>query len=307
MKTKKFLTGFAVLAMAGLVLAACSPDEKTADSSAASTEQSTEASSTTEASAEKEKIAGEDLKDGEYTLEETAYDNGYRAVFAIVVKDGKIVESKYDNVNEEGKSKVDDADYNKMMDEKAGNSPEKFIPALNEALLAAQTADGVEVVTGATHSTESFKNYAQQLIQAAQAGKTEKIEIKNDADLVDGEYTLEEKNYSNDYRVAFTIVVKDGKVAESKYDNINAAGESKAKNEEYNKMMTEKAGIGPEKFIPALNENLIKAEGQPAEMDVVTGATHSTHTFQMYAEQLINAAQKGDTAKIEVDNFVFAQ
>ena len=31
----------------------------------------------------------------------------------------------------------------------------------------------MEVVTGATHSSESFQNYAQQLIQAAQAGNTD--------------------------------------------------------------------------------------------------------------------------------------
>ena len=309
MKAKKILTGFTVLVMSALVLAACSPDQKPADSKESTTEQTEESSatSTEEEAAAPTKVAGGDLKDGEYTLEEKNYSNDYRVVFSIVVKDGEITESKYDNINKDGESKVDDEEYNKMMTEKAGIGPDEFIPALNEALVAAQNADGVEVVTGATHSTDTFKNYAQQLIQAAQAGNTDTITIENDADLKDGEYTLEEKNYSNDYRVAFTIVVKDGKVTESKYDNINEAGESKTENADYNKMMKEQAGVGPDEFIPALNKALVEAEGQAAEVEVVTGATHSTDTFKMYAEQLINAAQKGDTAKIEVDNIVMGQ
>ncbi len=306
MKMKKLITGTTVLVMSTLLLAACGGGNKDAKDTKQSSAASTEKVEKTEETAAPEKIAGGDLKDGEYTLEEKNENNGYRAVFTMVVKDGKITESKYDNINKDGKSKTEDAEYNKMMKEKAGISPDKFIPELNDAFLKAQSADGVDVVTGATHSTESFKNYAQQLIQAAQAGKTDKIEIDNGADLKDGEYTLEEKNESNGYRTAFTLVVKDGKIAESKYDNINKDGKSKTEDAEYNKMMNEKSGTSPDKFIPELNKGLVEKQ-KPSEMDVVTGATHSTHAFQMYAEQLINAAEKGDTTKIEVDNIVFGK
>ena len=303
MKMKKLISGMTVLVMSTLLLAACggNKDNDTKESTAAST---SEVATSEEAVAEK--VAGGDLQDGEYKLEEKNENNGYRAVFTMVVKDGKITESKYDNINADGKSKTEDAEYNKAMEEKAGTSPEKFIPELNESFLAAQSADGVDVVTGATHSTDSFKNYAQQLIQAAQAGNTETIEIDNGADLKDGEYTLEEKNDSNGYHTTFTLVIKDGKIAESKYDNVNAEGKSKAEDADYNEMMKDKAGTNPEEFIPALNKALVEAQA-PADVDVVTGATHSTHAFQMYAEQLINAAEKGDTAKIEVDNIVMSK
>ncbi|WP_314063001.1 extracellular electron transfer flavoprotein PplA [uncultured Vagococcus sp.] len=310
MKSTKFVTGFAVLALSTLALAACSPDNKADDTKASSskTEETSKSSEKTEESTEATKVAGGDLQDGTFTLEEKNENNGYKATFSIVVKDGKIVESKYDNVNAEGKSKVDDEEYQKMMKDKAGVGPVEFIPELNKSLVSAQSADGVEVVTGATHSTASFKNYAQQLIQASQAGKTDKIEIDNGADLKDGEYTLEEKNDSNGYHTVFTIVVKDKKITESKYDNVNAEGKSKVDDKDYNEMMKEKAGVGPAEFIPALNKALIDAEDQsPANIDVVTGATHSTHTFQMYAEQLVNAAEKGDTTKIEVDNIVMGK
>lgn len=226
----------------------------------------------------------------------------------MVVKDGKITESNYDNVNEDGKSKMDDAEYNENMKAKAGTNPETFIPELNEQLLSAQSASGVEVVTGATHSSESFQNYAQQLIQAAQAGNTETIEIDNGAELKDGTYKLEEKNYSNGYRVQFELTVADGKVTESNFDYIDADGKSKQDDTEYNEKMKEKSGTDPQTYIPELNDELVSAmgeeDGSPADVEVVTGATHSAHSFIMYAQQLVNAAEKGDTQTIEVDNIV---
>lgn len=309
MKAKKLVAGFTALVFSALVLGACSPDSKPEASSSEAPVSSEVQESTVAESSEattEEAAPAVALQDGTYTLEETNYSNDYRVVFSIVVEGGKIVESNYDNVNEAGESKAKNAEYNKMMKDKAGISPEEFIPAFNEGLTAAQDPAGIEVVSGATHSFHSFQNYAQQLIQAAQAGNTEVIKINNGGELQDGTYTLEEKNYSNDYRVAFSIVVKDGKITESNYDNINEAGESKTKNAEYNEMMKDKAGISPEEFIPAFNEALVaqmaEEEGAPGNIDVVTGATHSFHTFVLYAEQLINAAENGATEVITIDN-----
>ena len=99
MKKKRFITGFAVLAFSALMLGACGADDN--GSSNSSTEASTAKTSetkTTESSAQI--VAGGELQDGTYKLEEKNYSNGYRAVFEMVVKDGKITESKYDNINE---------------------------------------------------------------------------------------------------------------------------------------------------------------------------------------------------------------
>lgn len=312
MKAKKFLTTFAALAFSVLVLGACGADNKKdaagSSSSAAATSETTKASS----AAEVTYAAGAPMQDGTYKLEEKNYSNGYRVSFEITVKDGKITESKYDNINEEGKSKTEDTEYNKNMKDKAGTNPEEFIKKFNEELVAKQNPGNIEVVSGATHSFDSFQNYAQQLIQAAQAGKTDTIEIDNGAELKDGTYTLKEKNDSNGYHVDFSITVAGGKVTESNYDNVNAEGKSKKEDAEYNKNMKDKAGINPEEFIPKFNEEFVKAMGaekdaSPANMDVVSGATHSFHTFVIYAEQLLNAAEKGDTTPIEVDNYVAAK
>lgn len=307
MKVNKFVKGFAAIALSSLVLAACGADKKdnTTNSSSAA---SSETKKSTESSAPAKKVAGGDLKDGTYKLEEKNEKNGYRAVFEMTVKDGKITESKYDNINADGKSKTEDTKYEESMKAKSGVGPKEYIKQLNDSFVKAQSASGVEVVTGATHSSESFQNYAQQLIQAAQAGNTDTIEIDNGAALKDGTYSLKEKNDSNGYHTTFSMTVKDGKVTESNYDNVNADGKSKKDDTEYESKMKDVAGVGPKEYIETLNKEFVKAmdeeDGSPAGVEVVTGATHSTHSFINYAQQLVNAAEKGDTTEIVVDNIV---
>ena len=307
MKVNKFVKGFAAIALFSLVLAGCGADKKdnTTNSSSAA---SSETKKSTESSAPAKKVAGGDLKDGTYKLEEKNEKNGYRAGFEMTVKDGKITESKYDNINADGKSKTEDTKYEESMKAKSGVGPKEYIKQLNDSFVKAQSASGVEVVTGATHSSESFQNYAQQLIQAAQAGNTDTIEIDNGATLKDGTYSLKEKNDSNGYHTTFSMTVKDGKVTESNYDNVNADGKSKKDDTEYESKMKDVAGVGPKEYIETLNKEFVKAmgeeDGSPAGVEVVTGATHSTHSFINYAQQLVNAAEKGDTTEIVVDNIV---
>ncbi|MDT2826927.1 FMN-binding protein [Enterococcus viikkiensis] len=296
MKMKKIVSGFAVVAFSTLALAACggSNDKEAASSSS---------TSSSEAVKPAEKEAGGDLKDGSYKLEEKNYDHGYRVVFDMTVKDGKITKSNYDYLNEDGKSKQKDAEYEKSMKEKTKTGPKEYIPALNKSLEDTQNPDAVEAVTGATHSSENFKNYSQQLVQAAQAGDTKTIEIDNGAAMKDGTYKLEEKNYSNGYRTIFSMTVAGGKITESNFDMVDKDGKSKKDDADYEKNMKAKSGVGPKEYIEQLNKGLVE-KGAPADVEVVTGATHSSHAFQTYAAQLVNAAEKGNTNTIQVDNIV---
>lgn len=174
MKFKKLVSSAAVLAMATVLLGACGGDkDKDKKDTTASSSVTTTSSTSTE-------TADGELKDGEYVLEEKNENNGYRTVFSIVVTDGKISESNYDNVNAAGESKINDEDYNKQMNDVTKTSPDKFIPELNKELVAKQNPDDIDTVTGATHSTDSFKEYARKLIDAAKKGDTTKIEIDNE-------------------------------------------------------------------------------------------------------------------------------
>lgn len=97
----------------------------------------------------------------------------------MTVKDGQITESNYDYVNDAGELKSESEEYQKAMKEKVGTGPAEYIPEYNQALVDAQDPSAVEVVSGATHSHELFVEYAQQLVDAAAEGKTDKIEIDN--------------------------------------------------------------------------------------------------------------------------------
>ena len=301
---KKRMGLLVVAASAMLVLGACGQGDEGGNDKQVSNSSENATQETTDVKV----IAGEQMQDGTYSLTEKELDDhGWKASMSITVKDGKITESDYNYENGEGQLKSEDEGYQEAMKDKTGVGPEEFIPQLNEALIKQQDAQKIDVVTGATHSSEGFLNYAQQLIQAAQKGDTTPIEIDAQAGLTDGEYSLEEKNIgSTGWKAFLNITVQDGKIVESDYNYLNADNQLKTDDEGYQEKMTEKAGTGPQDYVPALNNALVEKQNA-GEVDIVTGATHSAHTFKLYAAQLINAAQKGDTGKIVVDNFVYEE
>jgi len=299
MNMKRFMTLLTVMLAMLFILVACGGNDSNGN------DADNANNNTTEPTVQK-KVAGADLQDGTYTLQETDLDeNGWKVFMEITVEDGKIVSSNYNYEDEDGQLKTDDDGYQEMMKEKAGVGPQEFVKQLNDGLVATQDAQLVDIVTGATHSSEAFVNYAQQLIQAAQNGDTETIIINNTATLQDGEYSLAEKNIgSTGWKVIMDMTVADGKITEVDYNYLNAEDQLKTDDDEYQELMTEKSGTGPQDYIPALNENLVATQ-DPAEVDIVTGATHSAEVFKLYAAQLVNAAQKGETDQIIVDNLVY--
>ena len=95
------------------------------------------------------------------------------------------------------------------------------------------------------------------------------------------------------------ITVEGGKITKSDYDNLNDKGERKSANAEYEKAMKDKVGTGPAEYFKAYNEGLV-AKQNPSDVEVVSGATNAHTSFVEYANKLIEAAQKGDTAEIKV-------
>ncbi|RRK11735.1 FMN-binding protein [Lactiplantibacillus garii] len=307
MKFKSVSAVASVVAISALALAGCGSSSSSSSSSSSKKSSSSSSAKTTKVA---KLTAGSKMKAGTYKLEEENYSYGYRTKMSITVNSkGKITKSSYDQVNKKGKSKVDDTSYNKQMKKGSGTNPKAYIPKLNKALTtsaATGNVGSIDVVTGATESSKTFQNYTQQLVQAAQAGDTATIKINNGKKMKDGTYKLAEKNYSHGYRVTFAITVKNGKITKSDYDNVNKKGKSKVDDAAYNKQMKKIAKTNPKAYQPALNKSLVKSS-DPTKVDVVTGATESSNTFVLYAEQLQNAAQKGDTKTISVDNMIFAE
>ncbi|WP_106450450.1 FMN-binding protein [Trichococcus alkaliphilus] len=174
MELKKTLSTATLLLASTFVLAACGgADTETESSEAASSEVVVESSSEASSTAA-------ELQDGTYTLVEKNFDTrGWKTEFSITVVDGKITASTYENVNEAGEKKSEDAEYQANMTGKVGVGPAEYFPALNSQLVEKQDPDAVEVVTGATNSSDTFKKYAQQLVDAATVGETDPIEVDN--------------------------------------------------------------------------------------------------------------------------------
>lgn len=297
----KFVTSLSVVAMSVLTLASAMPVQA-ADSSSSSAESSSVT--------EKKVTAGKTMKAGTYKLEEKNFSRGYKVKMSMTVgNDGKITNTSYDYVDKNGNSKTKDADYEKSMKAKSGVGPAEYIPQLNDSFKKNGSDTGaIAVVSGATESSNDFKNYAQQLVQAAQAGDTKTIVVNNGKKMKNGTYKLAEQNYSHGYRMKMAITVKNGKITKSNMDYVNKNGKSKTKDAAYEKSMKSKVKVGPKEYIPDLNKAL---KGKTAttyqNVKVVSGATESSNTFKLYSAQLVNAAQNGDKGTIKVSNYVYAE
>ena len=305
MKKNNLIYSTAILALSTLLLSACSTTAKKSSSS-----DSKPKVSKVEKKKAPKQIAGGKLQDGVYKLVEDNYFNGYRVKVSMTVKNGKVTDTSYDNVDKGGKSKAKDAKYEAQMKKysQAKIGPKEYIPQLQKSFAAnGANSSAIQVVTGATSSSNTLKNYVNQLTQAAQKGDTATIHINNNKKMKDGTYKLAEKNYSHGYRQVLTMVIKKGKISDFTYDQVNKKGVSKTKNAAYEKQMKKVNKIGPKEYIPKLQKEFIKAKGNTEKVQAVSGATESSHSFIAYAEQLINAAQKGKSGTIKVDNIVYQE
>lgn len=159
MKTKKLLLKGLVLFGATVALAACGSSSTTSSSNSSSTATAT-------------------WQDGTYTAESGVDDYGYKIVHSITIKDGKITESTFDYADKDGGLKSENAEYNTSMKEKAGVSAKEAIDQLNAELVKTQALSDVDVVTGATHTSEDFKKSTEALLAAAEKGDTALITLK---------------------------------------------------------------------------------------------------------------------------------
>ena len=161
-KTKWMLKSLLVLG-AAVTLVACGAKEESTSSSTAET-------TTSESSSESA------WKDGTYKAESGFDERGWKFVHEITIEGGKITASTADYEDKDGNLKSENAEYNATMKEKSGVSSAESTDKLDEELLAAQSAD-VEVVSGATNTSENFKKSTEALLKAAEEGNTDTITL----------------------------------------------------------------------------------------------------------------------------------
>ena len=113
-------------------------------------------------------------KDGIYKVEYDKFDShGWKAQVELEVKDGKILNVKYDYINKDGKLKSQDADYKKNMEAVSKTYPEKYIKELQDQLVNKQLIARVDAITGATDSSKNFKALVEYALdEMAEKGDT---------------------------------------------------------------------------------------------------------------------------------------
>ncbi|PWC20686.1 FMN-binding protein [Brenneria roseae subsp. roseae] len=118
----------------------------------------------------------------------------------------------------------------------------------------------------------------------------------------DGTYKAEATTFDeNGWKPFLDLIYKDGKITEVKFDYTSEKdGHLKTSDEEYNQKMHAVTGTSPTIYTVKLSQSLLEKQNV-AEVDGVTGATHSTEDFKILAGAAIKNAKAGnlETAKIE--------
>lgn len=104
------------------------------------------------------------FKDGTFKAEGKPDERGWKGTIEITVEGGKITTVNYDEVNDKGAKKSEDTEYGKSMKSASGVTPSEAYEKLKTSLVETQDPDAVEVVSGATESSDSFKTLAKEAL-----------------------------------------------------------------------------------------------------------------------------------------------
>lgn len=225
------------------------------------------------------------LKDGVYYSEEKDFDDhGWKAITTVVVKDGKIANVFYDEINKDGLLKSFDPEYAKNMKAKSGTTPVEAQTSLAASLLEKQDPEKVDAVTGATSSSGKFKQMVKQALSSTP------VEAKGA--FKDGIYKAADKDFDDHgWKGMAAVIVKDGKIASAFYDQINKDdGHYKSTDTEYAKNMEAKSKMTPNKAVEALTKSLLEKQ-DAAQVDAVTGATGTTGNFKTLMGEALSFAK----------------
>jgi major membrane immunogen (membrane-anchored lipoprotein) len=119
------------------------------------------------------------LQDGYYTAETASFDAyGWKEFVTICVSNGKIITAEYNAKNPSGFIKSWDMDYMRRMGAQAGTYPNEYTRIYSSELLARQTPDTIDAISGATESHAVFTRLAAAAIEKARTGNTQVASVE---------------------------------------------------------------------------------------------------------------------------------
>lgn len=117
------------------------------------------------------KFSASSLKDGVYRAEYSQPTHGWTDFLEITVKNGIIVKAYADAYNSSGILKTNDEAYSQRM----GMDPKRFYGILAYRVIADQIPSLIDIVTGATSTSNSVRELLNKIIQDGEPGKLLKV------------------------------------------------------------------------------------------------------------------------------------
>ncbi|MEA4911388.1 MAG: FMN-binding protein [Oscillospiraceae bacterium] len=117
-----------------------------------------------------------EIQDGTYRAEYADYDqHGYKDYVVITFEDGAVASIEADGVAEDGSLKSASAEYREKMESVQGTYPEKYYKDLINQYLENPDADAIDVVAGATSTSNSFITLLKALEKNVRTGDTKTV------------------------------------------------------------------------------------------------------------------------------------
>lgn len=118
-----------------------------------------------------------ELQDGYYTAQAAGFHHGWKEYITIFVKGGSIVSVEYNAENASGFIKSWDNAYMKNMLHGTGTYPNAYTRYYANQLLTGQGEDGIDALSGATSSYQSFQLLAQAVLEQARLGDSSIVSV----------------------------------------------------------------------------------------------------------------------------------
>lgn len=110
------------------------------------------------------------MQDGSYTAQMSDYSFGWKEYVTITVKNGVIVTTEYNAENASGFIKSWDNAYMNNMKSVTGTYPNEYTRYYAEQLAGQSGVPEIEVLSGATNSSNNFRRLAQAVVERALEG-----------------------------------------------------------------------------------------------------------------------------------------
>ncbi len=242
--------------------------------------------------------------DGTYRAESYDFSRGYKEFMEVTFAGDVITDVVFDAMNETDptlfKSMLTIEEYPMFDAEGNDFNPAVWYPTLEESILAAKTAEDIELIAGATHTAENARIMFAAILEAAKTGATDIIVVGAPV-YIDGTYRVEQAAFSHGYKEFMEVTYAGGVVTNVVYDAVSETDPTVFKSqltiEEYAMFDAEGNDFHPAVWYPTLIANIMAAE-KPADIEIIAAATHTSENARIFLALIQEAAVAGNTEVI---------